>query len=416
VDEVVRHARSAAVWLASGLAVALVVTACTPGGTGSAEVRRPPLCDAPFPEVRADDATLHEVLDAVVDAGYQGQAAYARAARLGDVRVVPVLLDVLRVLQFQPEGDRLTRELARLTGCDLGVEWVPWQRWALARDVPAPPRYQEYKRRLLALVHTDYDRFLTGPVDLDLREVAWGGVAVDEIVPLVDPPAVPATEASELPDDTTVFGLVVDGAARAYPRALLVEHEMVDDVLGEVPITMPYCTLCGTATGYVAETGGRRLVMGTSGLLDRSNKLMYDRETGSLWRSYDGTAVSGPLRRTTLSPLPVTVTSWGEWRAAHPVTTVVVPDSALEDQEPDVGSGDPLFPVPPVDPRLPALTEVLGIDDGDRAIAVPLDEARRQAPFTLDGIRVQLEGGDLVAVAADGRPLPVRRSFWFAWS
>jgi hypothetical protein len=213
-----------------------------------------------------------------------------------------------------------------------------------------------------------------------------------------------------------VFGLVVDGEARAYPRALLFEHEMVDDVLGGVPVTMPYCTLCGTATGYVAEVGGRRLVMGTSGLLDRSNKLMYDRETGSLWRSYDGTAVSGPLRGDALSPLPVTVTSWGEWRATHPATTVVVPDPALDDEEPDPGSGDPLFPVPSVDPRLPALTEVLGIDDGARAVAVPLDEARRRAPFTLEGIRVQLEGGDLVAVDADGRPLPVRRSFWFAWS
>ncbi len=109
---------SAAVWIASALADALGVTACTPGGIGSAEVRRPPLCDVPFPEVRGDDAALH----AALDAGYQGQAAYARAARRGDVRVVPVMLDVPRVLQFLPEGDRLTGELARLTGCDLGVE------------------------------------------------------------------------------------------------------------------------------------------------------------------------------------------------------------------------------------------------------------------------------------------------------
>lgn len=77
-----------------------------------------------------------------------------------------------------------------------------------------------------------------------------------------------------------VFGVVVNGEARAYPQRILGWHELARDRLGGgIELTVVYCTLCGTVVPYGSTAGGRQHVLGTSGLLYRSNKLMYDCDT-----------------------------------------------------------------------------------------------------------------------------------------
>lgn len=83
---------------------------------------------------------------------------------------------------------------------------------------------------------------------------------------------------------------------------------------------------------YSGETpaGGRRL-FGTSGLLYRSNKLMFDRGSYTLWSNLTGEPVVGRLAAspTELEVLPVVRSTWGDWRRKHPDTTVTILDDAF---------------------------------------------------------------------------------------
>jgi hypothetical protein len=130
---------------------------------------------------------------------------------------------------------------------------------------------------------------------------------------------------------------------------------------------------------------GERLRFGSSGLLYRSNKLMFDRETYTLWHNLTGEAVLGPRapRGARLATLPVTVTTWRAWRAAHPETTAVVLPPGFGaawgfDYRPgaaDRRRAGVRFPVWQASARLPREREILGVRVEGAAKAYPVDTA-----------------------------------------
>jgi hypothetical protein len=136
---------------------------------------------------------------------------------------------------------------------------------------------------------------------------------------------VSADAAEWLEDEEPVVGVAVGGEARAYPIRILDWHELVNDTLGGVPLVVSYCPLSGAAIAYdaLSAAGPRSFV--SSGLLLRSNKLMLDRGTETLWSQLDGRPVLGPLAAdgAALAPLPAVVTSFRAWRKRHPETTVL---------------------------------------------------------------------------------------------
>jgi hypothetical protein len=142
-----------------------------------------------------------------------------------------------------------------------------------------------------------FQEFFHTPLRSSIRldEVDWGGVAVNGIPPLEYPRHVAAADARYLEDDNIVFGVYVDGVARAYPKRILAWHELARDRFGAREVTIVYCTLCGTVIPYDSKVGGKVRTFGASGLLYQSNKLMFDAETKSLWSSLEGTPVVGPL-------------------------------------------------------------------------------------------------------------------------
>jgi hypothetical protein len=126
----------------------------------------------------------------------------------------------------------------------------------------------------------------------------------------------------------------VNGEARAYPRRIMEVREMVNDTLGGRDLGIPYCTLCGAAQAYFTDElpeGVERPVLRTSGLLIRSNKVMYDVNTYSVFDTFLGHAVTGPLADIglQLEQASVITTEWGAWREAYPQTTVLIEDLAL---------------------------------------------------------------------------------------
>jgi hypothetical protein len=130
-------------------------------------------------------------------------------------------------------------------------------------------------------------------------------------------------EATALPDSSLVIGVDHGGEARAYPVDLLSLHEVVNDVVGGMPVAVTWCPLCASAVGYDRRAGSRTLTFGVSGYLYRANLMLFDRETGSLWSQLLGGAVTGRMRGTALRRVPIVHETWDRWRRRHPETLVL---------------------------------------------------------------------------------------------
>ena len=385
------------------------------------------------------------------EVGFSGTSV-ARLAQSGDPRLAWILSDLLRFFPRGDIADGAVSAFESLTGTRLADDPVaarsPWQSVTdhlFAWDLPAFDGYDDYKERLFTLVEPGWQPFFDdADSEIDWRIVSWGGVLIDNrqlgdarpcprgCIPALDDPAVTdASGGSWYPDDGIVFAVVVGDEARAYPRHIMEIHEMINDTLGGRRIGMPYCTLCGSAQAYFTDAvpdGVAVPVLRTSGLLSRSNKVMYDLVTTSVFNTFTGRAVSGPLREQgiVLPQATVVTTTWGEWKAAHPDTTIVAQDGGIGRQYPFNPLGDrddngPIFPVGDVDGRLSVHDQVFGVvlDDGTpvafpvAAAVAALDDG---GTVEFGGVTVLLDGGGLRAVAADGTEIEGHQSFWFAWS
>ena len=190
-----------------------------------------------------------------------------------------------------------------------------------------------------------------------------------------------------------------------------------------------YCTLCGAAQAYFTDQlpeGIKRPIMRTTGLLIRSNKVMYDLETHSVFDTFLGEAVTGPLaqKNLKLKPLSVITTSWGEWKKHHPNTTTL-PESLALGRDFDFRNGrdakGPIFPIGDVDPRLPTQEDILGvISPSGQAVAFQKPTAllalNDHQQVALSGVVLKQSAGGLIATDENGEILPSHEAFWFAWS
>ena len=314
--------------------------------------------------------------------GEAQRVALNQIADSGDPRFAWLIADLMRFSAGGALDLSLTSAASRLLGISAPAAnaWGVITDHLIAWDIPAPPGYLEAKRAIFTSIVPGWDRlFVDG--DIDWRHVSWGGVLIDDrpfnttiapcnCIPATDNPEVQgAADATWLKDEDIVFGVTINGESRAYPRRIMEVREMVNDTLGGRDIGMPYCTLCGAAQAYYTDEmpeGVERPVLRTSGLLIRSNKVMYDITTQSVLDTFTGKAVTGPLheRGIALKPVSVVTTSWGAWKAARPETTVLVEALALG-RDFDFRNGrdanGPIFPVGDVDPRLPVHEDVIGV-------------------------------------------------------
>lgn len=442
--------------LVLGLFAALVLAACTGDEPPVATSTPAPVVARSFPPAPAvPDGPLDPAAAAALEEVVAGFSTFvstetiAAAGTGDDPRVLWPLSDLLRFTQGRPEGAAVLRVAGEVAGIDIDPDgpgtWTELTDHLIAWDVPAPPDYGSFKVRLLTELEPAWSElFADDRATIDWRLLGWGGVLADtrplgdpapcerSCIPALDDPAVTDAAGGDwYGDDELVFAVVVDGAARAYPRHMMQTHELVNDTVGGVRLGIPYCTLCGAAQAWVTEGvegTDRPLVLRTSGLLNRSNKVMFDLDTRSVIDTFTGAAVAGPLRErgVQLEGVTVLTTTWGEWKRAHPDTTIVAEDGGIGreyDRDP-LGDRDvdgPIFPVGDVDPRLPAQHLVVGVVGPD-GTPVAFDAAAARLALAAGGevrdgeVVLRSDGGGLVASTVDGAPLVAHEAFWFAWS
>jgi hypothetical protein len=370
---------------------------------------------------------------------------------------------------------RLIGFLERQTQQRFGDDLERWLQWMWDLPYEPHPDYAFFKGVWYGEIDPRFSEFFPRGVASTIRldEIDWGGVRVNGIPPLEHPAHSPASAARYLDDDHIVFGIALNGEARAYPKRILAWHEMALDMLGSVELTIVYCTLCGTVIPYESVVAGRHLRFGTSGLLYRSNKLMFDHETKSLWNTFEGVPVVGALVESglTLHPRSVVTTRWGEWKRMHPETTVLSLETGHTRDYSEgaayreyFGTDKLMFPVSNTDDRLTNKDEVLTmlLEDaaqpgarrplaiaarflrrnrvyhiefsGRRLVIVTSAEGANRVYDTgdvrfirhLDEGRVADETGRAWRITEDGltpdsdasmrRPrVPAQRAFWFGW-
>lgn len=162
-----------------------------------------------------------------------------------------------------------------------------------------------------------YPATLPAPT-IDTSELLRGQVP-DGIPALDDPQFVSVAEADlYLEDSEGVVVLDIAGDARVYPVQILIWHEIVNDVVGDVPVAVTYCPLCNSAVSYERTVQGEVTTFGTSGLLFNSALVMYDRLTESLWTHYNGEAIAGLAGGDRLTPISSPLLGWAEFKVAFP--------------------------------------------------------------------------------------------------
>jgi hypothetical protein len=379
------------------------------------------------------------------------------------------MLELLGFIPSQQVRQGVAAALAQASGRPFDGTLDGWYRWLWSLPPTAYPDYAEFKAGLYEQVDPRFREYFAGRPRAEIRldEIRWGGVWRDGIPPLESPKMIPAAAATYLGADDVVFGVAIDGDVRAYPKRILAWHEMFRDRIAGRPLNGVYCTLCGSMILYDVTVKGVHHVLGTSGFLYRSNKLMYDHATKSLWSTLTGTPVVGPLvgQGIELKTLHIVTTTWKEWRKRHPRTMVLSLDTG---HQRDYSEGAAyreyfatdrlMFGVPKLDDRLPNKAEVLALrfagSPGEqlalsasylRAHPVHHDRIGRQdfvvltdasganRVYETQGIRFTAWDGDSQARDARGRTwtvtedgldgpggqflgrLPAHRAFWFGW-
>ena len=383
---------------------------------------------------------------------------------------IPPLLEVANYASSFHTSKTALDLIAKKTDANIRGDVNEWYFWLWNQPEKIPSDYGNFKAdlyRAIDPVFEEYFRERQSSARIRLDEVRWGGVRQDGIPPLRSPKMISPSKADYLEDDNVVFGIEVNGDARAYPKRVLAWHEMFVDTVGGVDVAGVYCTLCGTVVLYKTNHKGTDYHLGTSGFLYRSNKLMYDRDTQSLWNTLTGEPVIGPLvdQGIALEHMSVVTTTWGEWKRRHPDTQVL---SKRTGHRRDYGEGVAyneyfatdrlMFNTPFRDDRLKNKQEVLAlrfpgapheqlaIDTdfleqnpvygdavGPQSFIVLTDASGANRVYDPGNVKITLYDRDSTAtdsngknwkvteaalVAEDGRRLerlPYHRAFWFGW-
>lgn len=187
--------------------------------------------------------------------------------------------------------------------------------------------------------------------------------------------------------ESPVIAIEIETKTRAYPLAILLYHQVVNDTFQKKPIAITYCPLCNSAIVYVRQVEETVLQFGVSGKVRHSGFIMWDTQTESWWQQFTGTAIMGAYTGTMLEILPAKVVSLQVLAENYADADVLVGDA---DQpwmqygtlyEEFVGydsRSEPFFYDSSPDTRLPAMERVLAAVINEQPIVYPFGVLAQQ--------------------------------------
>ncbi len=250
--------------------------------------------------------------------------------------------------------------------------------------------------------NTDFSRSA-----IDFKDIKSGGPGKDGIPAIDDPRFVSAAlinrETDWMGPDEPVISVAVGPVARAYPVSTLMWHEIVNDEVNGLPLTITYCPLCNSGIVFKRTVGGRVLDFGVSGKLRHSDMVMYDRQAESWWQQFLGQAIAGEMLGTELETYPARMESFTRFLDRHPDGEVLVP---REPGKRGYGSNPyrrydssrkPFLYDGRYEGPVPALSRVVAVG---------------QEAWALDLVRTQgrIEAGDLIIPWAPGQNSPLDKA------
>jgi len=247
-----------------------------------------------------------------------------------------------------------------------------------------------------------------------------------DCIPSIDQPVYVASgDVDYLRDDDLLMTLTHNGITRAYPTRILDHHEIVNDMFGADPVAITYCPLCGSGLAFDRRQGGQVLEFGVSSLLHNSDLVMYDRQTESLWQQITGEAFAGKSRGSQLKTIPLSMVTWADWRAQYPNAEVLTVEGVRTDSYQKTAYGDYAenerlyMPVSATDARLHPKRPILGLEIGDKAIAIDSEWLAKEGSWSNDyegkKLAITMKQSGEVEALLDGKPVTVHRMYWFAW-
>lgn len=313
---------------------------------------------------------------------------------------------------------------------------VGWALWRVSLREPAPFADLAPPDAAEKVVGEDKQIKITDGVkhSIPLEEILSGGPPRDGIPSIDDPKFVPVAEAGEwLGDDEPGIALSLDGANRFYPYQILVWHEIVNDTLNDRRVLVTYCPLCLTGIVFDPLVQGERVEFGTSGKLWKSNLVMYDRKTESLWSQVLGEAIVGEMTGAKLELLSSDQVRFGDWKKLNPGGEVLSRDTGALRFYGSSPYGDyfsvtnlALSLTGPKDTRLPNDALIFGIVINGRAKAYAADAVKSKGTVedifqdTRLVLRYDTELGAtrVYKILPDGgeERLNPFSAFWFSWA
>jgi hypothetical protein len=336
-------------WLSVGLLV-LVLTAC-----GQA-------LSAPIEDVEQAQATPAEAVVTEVDAETATDAQAEEQVETGAEAATEV---VVEEVEIDAEANVET-ELD--TEADPPASSISASTVTLLPEEP-PPSGAESQ------FSTDFSKHT-----IPYSEILSGGPPKDGIPAIDEPQFVSVDEADEwIGPQEPVAALQIGDESRAYPLQVLIWHEIANDEIGGVPVSVTFCPLCNTVIAFDRRLDDKVLDFGTTGRLRFSNLVMYDRQTETWWQQATGDAIAGELVGRRLKFLPAQLISWEDFKATYPKGLVLSRETGFNrsyGQNPYAGYDDinqsPFLYLGPETPgKLLPMARVITVELDDEAIAYP---------------------------------------------
>jgi len=271
---------------------------------------------------------------------------------------------------------------------------------ALAAEIPA-----EWKREW---PKTDFTKS-----EILFSEVISGGPPKDGI-PAIDVPRFESVRnVTKIGQKEPVIVLVHGAEAKAYPLSILMWHEIANDTIDGLPVTVTYCPLCNAAIVFDRRIGELILDFGVSGKLRHSDMIMYDRQTESWWQQFTGEGIVGEFAGQRLETLPAAIWPFERFSKTYPHGLVLVPNNkharryGTNPYRNYDTSSWPFLYRGTFDEKIPALAYVIVVGDQ----AWPLALIRKQQDLT--AYPLELTWHDGMNSALDARNVSEGRNIGF---